>query len=129
VSAFVADFTGAVVLHGQARPGPAGLTLVALDGGGEITSTDAASGAVAASVFPWEITLAPGDEAHGSARNALSAQVTSVTTIGNRVRVGLLAPQPLVAEVTDPGADAVHLAPGARVTAVWKAAATRLIPG
>ena len=34
-SAFVADFTGAVVLTGTARAGPGGLTLVALDGGGE----------------------------------------------------------------------------------------------
>ncbi len=33
-SAFVADFTGAVVLTGIARPGADGLTTVALDGGG-----------------------------------------------------------------------------------------------
>ena len=41
-SAFVADFTGAVVLTGTARAGPDGLTRVELDGGGEVTSTDAA---------------------------------------------------------------------------------------
>ena len=35
-SAFVADFTGAVVLTGTARPGADGLTRVALDGGGEV---------------------------------------------------------------------------------------------
>ena len=34
-SAFVADFTGAVVLTGTARPGPDGLTYVELDGGGD----------------------------------------------------------------------------------------------
>ena len=37
-SPFVADFTGAVVLTGTAAPGADGLTRVALDGGGEVTS-------------------------------------------------------------------------------------------
>ena len=40
-SAFVADFTGAVVLTGTARSGTDGLTHVELDGGGTVTSTDA----------------------------------------------------------------------------------------
>ena len=71
-SAFVADFTGAVVLSGTARPGAGGLTLVALDGGGEVTSTDSASGPVAVTVYPWEIAIEPAGEApHGSAQNRL----------------------------------------------------------
>ena len=41
-SAFVADFTGAVVLTGTARAAPDGLTHVELDGGGEVVSTDPA---------------------------------------------------------------------------------------
>jgi molybdate transport system ATP-binding protein len=49
-SAFVADFTGAVVLTGTARGGPDGLTHVDLDGGGAVTSTDRADGPVAVSV-------------------------------------------------------------------------------
>ncbi len=51
-SAFVADFTGAVVLHGLARRGGGGLTHVELDGGGRATSTDTAEGRVALSVHP-----------------------------------------------------------------------------
>ena len=92
-SAFVADFTGAVVLTGVARTGAEeGLTVVDLDGGGVVASTDRESGPVAASVFPWEIELeALGSEHGGSARNRLRAEVVSVTAIGNRVRVGLLA--------------------------------------
>jgi molybdate transport system ATP-binding protein len=46
-SAFVADFTGAVVLSGVARAGDDGLTVVALEGGGTIVSTDRAEGPVA----------------------------------------------------------------------------------
>ena len=149
-SAFVADFTGAVVLTGVASPGSDGLTLVALDGGGTIVSADAANGPVGASLYPWEIVLgvagAAGREAarggaadHGSpdarsgtppssAQNHLAAEVVSITEIGGRARVGLLAGQPLVAEVTVASVHDLGLAPGARVVATWKAAATRLTP-
>lgn len=128
-SAFVADFAGAAVLHGEATPEPGGLTLVRLRGGGEVRSTDAASGAVAASVFPWEISLrSPGDESADSMLNRLPAEVVSLTPIGNRVRVGLAAPQPFGTEVTARSVEALGLRPGSRVIAAWKATATRLIP-
>ena len=52
----------------------------------------------------------------------------SVTAVGNRVRVGLAAPQPLTAELTEPAVERLHLRPGARVVASWKATATRLLP-
>jgi molybdate transport system ATP-binding protein len=122
-SAFVADFSGAVVLRGTARR-DGSLTVVDLDGGGTIASTDDATGPVAASVFPWEITIGP---AGGSARNALEAEVLTVTAVGGRVRLGLMAGQPLAAEVTEEAVRELALAPGARVTATWKATATRLI--
>jgi molybdenum ABC transporter ATP-binding protein len=128
-SAFVADLTGAVVLTGSARGGADGLTVVELDGGGRAASTDAGSGRVAVSVHPWEIALAPADDhATGSAQNRLAAEVVAVTHVGNRVRVGLEAGrQPLVAEVTEPAVRDLGLEPGVRVTASWKAAATRLV--
>ncbi|MBN1527721.1 MAG: ABC transporter ATP-binding protein [Thermoleophilaceae bacterium] len=128
-SAFVADFTGAIVLTGEAGAGPDGLTLVKLDGGGSVTSTDAAEGPVAASVFPWEISVElPGDDpAHGSAQNRVEAEVVSVTQVGNRVRLGLAAGQPLVAEVTLASTRRLALDRGVRVAATWKAAATRLV--
>ena len=127
-SAFVADFTGAVVLTGTARAGADGLTHVELDGGGEVASIDAAEGAVAVSVYPWEIAIEPaGEAAHGSTQNRLAAEVLSVTAVGNRVRLGLAAPQPLAAEVTSAAAEQLGLRAGLRVTASWKAAATRLV--
>jgi molybdate transport system ATP-binding protein len=127
-SAFVADFTGATVLVGTARRRATGTTAVTLDGGGEVVSSESAEGAVGVAVYPWEITLEPaGTSAHGSALNRLEAQVVSVTEVGNRARVGLLASQPLVAEVTGESARHLRLAPGARVVATWKATATRLV--
>jgi molybdate transport system ATP-binding protein len=126
-SAFVADFAGAVVLTGVATPDTNGLTRVELDGGGSIVSTDAATGLVGASLYPWEIVLEAGS-APSSAQNHLACEVVSVTEIGGRARVGLLAGQPLVAEVSVVAVRSLELVPGARVTATWKAAATRLAP-
>ena len=103
------------------------MTTVALDGGGTIVSTDAAVGPVGASLYPWEIVLEAG-AAPSSAQNHLPLEVVSITEIGGRARVALLAGQPLVAEVTVASVTSLGLAPGARVTATWKAAATRLTP-
>jgi molybdate transport system ATP-binding protein len=128
-SAFVADFTGAVVLTGVASAGPDGLTRVELDGGGTVTSTDAGQGDVAVSVYPWEIAIESSDErVHGSAQNRVPAKVISITAVGNRVRLGLAGPQPLAAEITDASAERLALRAGSHVTASWKAAATRLVP-
>jgi molybdate transport system ATP-binding protein len=128
-SPFVADFAGAAVLHGEATREPGGLTLVRLRGGGELRSTDEASGPVAASVFPWEISLqTPSTKSEDSMLNRLAGEVTSLTPTGNRVRVGISTPQPLGTEVTARSAEALGLRPGSRVVAAWKATATRLIP-
>jgi molybdate transport system ATP-binding protein len=129
-SAFVAGFAGAVVLTGTAVPGPRGLTAVALDGGGTVLSTDIASGPVAASVYPWEIALTVDGEdgATSSPQNHVPARIARTTVLGNRVRVALDAPQPLVAEVTTAAAESLHLAPGTPVLATWKATVTRLTP-
>jgi molybdate transport system ATP-binding protein len=127
-SAFVADFAGSSVLAGTASREPDGLTLVRLDGGGELRSTDRASGRVAASVHPSEVALEPaGTTPADSALNHLRAEVTSLTPLGNRVRVGLAIPQPLAAEVTARSAEALGLRPGTAVAAAWKATATRLV--
>lgn len=127
-SAFVANLTGAVVLNGVAHPAADGLTSVALDGGGEVTATTLLTGPVAVCIYPWEIVIEPPRApVVGSAQNHLLAEVVSVTTVGNRVRVGLQASQALVAEVTQTAARSLSLAVGSQVSASWKATATRLI--
>ena len=50
-----------------------------------------------------------------------------MTAVGNRVRVGLTAPQPLTAELSDAAVHQLDLAPDTAVIATWKAAATRLL--
>jgi molybdate transport system ATP-binding protein len=126
-SAFVAEFTGSVVLTGHAHGDRGALTVIELDGGGTASATDPGQGPVAISVFPWEITLGPArGAALDSAQNRLAATVQSITAVGNRVRVGLDAGQPLVAEITQAAADDLGLRVGAAVTASWKATATRV---
>jgi molybdate transport system ATP-binding protein len=128
-SAFVADFSGASVLTGTARRADDGLTRVELDGGGVVTSTAAASGPVVVAVHPWEVSIEPVDTgATGSATNRLAVEVISIVIVGNRARVGLAAPQPLVAEITHASAQRLGLVTGVRVTASWKAAATQILP-
>ena len=79
-SPFVADFAGAVVLRGEASSEPGGLSLVRLRGGGELRSVETASGPVAVSVFPWEISLEPpGAAAEDSMLNRLAGEVSSLT--------------------------------------------------
>jgi molybdate transport system ATP-binding protein len=102
---------------------------VRLPGGAEVWSADRARGPVSLSVFPWEISIEAGEAPPpaDSRLNRLACEVTTVTTIGSRARVGLAAPEPVVAEITAASAARLDLRAGARVVAVWKATATRLI--
>jgi molybdate transport system ATP-binding protein len=126
VSGLVGDLAGASVLEGEAAGGRDGLTLVTLAGGGSLLSTDPRRGPVAVSVFPWEVTLSAAPAQGESAMNHLAGEIASVTEFGNRARVAVLTPQPLVAEITAASVDRLRLCPGERVTASFKATATRL---
>ena len=121
---FVATFTGAVVLPGRAIEARDGLTEVALADGFTAWSVDRADGLVDVAVYPWDVSLGPATS--GDSRlNHLVAPVTSIAPIGNRVRVQV---GPVVAEITAASAERLGLRPGDRVTASFKATATRLFP-
>ncbi len=121
---FVARLTGANLLPGRAVPGTGGLTVVELDSGGVVRSTDPGNGRVAVVVHPWDVTLARGD-GDGSALNHIGGLVGSVVAVANRVRVTV---GPLVAEVTSESAQRLGIAPGERIVASFKATSTRLVP-
>ena len=124
----VGDLAGASVLEGEATAGRDGLTLVALAGGGSLLSTEAVRGPVAISVFPWEVTLSSAAASGESAMNHLGGEILSVTEFGNRARVAIATPQQLVAEITAASVERLGLRPGVRVSAAFKATATRLSP-
>ncbi len=86
-------------------------------------------GLVTLCIHPEEVRVelpAPGTRT--SARNVFPAVVRSLTPHGSGLRVSLEAPFPLVAVVTRHSVDALGLAPGAPVTASFKASAVRLFP-
>jgi len=121
---FVASFTGANLLQGVASPGRDGLTEIALDGGGTVWTTEKGSGRVAVAVYPWEVSLShavPND----SAVNHVRAPVSSIVSLGNRVRVRV---GPLTAEVTASSVTRLALGEGDVVIASFKATGTRLLP-
>ncbi len=122
---FVASFAGANVLQGIAAPAPDGLTVIRLERGGAVYSTDAALGEAAVVLYPWDVALArtaPDD----SALNHLPDEIVSLTPLGNRVRVRLRL---LTAEITAASAERLELRPGDRVVASFKATQARLVPG
>jgi molybdate transport system ATP-binding protein len=133
-SALVGDLAGATVLAGMVSEVRDGLTIVAVDGDGADGSiVSSGSGfvtgeSVSVVVFPWELTLATSAPSGESAMNHLSGAIVSITEFGNRARVTLATPQPLTAEVTGASVARLGLRLGARVTATWKATATRLAP-
>jgi ABC-type sulfate/molybdate transport systems ATPase subunit len=122
--AYVASFTGANLLHGFARPTREGLTEVVLDGGAIAFSTDPGDGRVGVVVYPWEVSIAHAAAAD-SALNHVSAPISSLVTIGNRVRVRV---GPLVGEITAASAERLGLERGRIVVASFKATAARLVP-
>nr|NLI50405.1 ABC transporter ATP-binding protein [Propionibacterium sp.] len=96
-----------------------------------VATTDLSPGdPVLACVRAEEVALDVADAApaHGSPRNRLAALVLEVQLAGPLVRVALDAGFPLVAYVTRPAADDLHLRPGLSVTAVVKAPAIHLVP-
>jgi ABC-type sulfate/molybdate transport systems ATPase subunit len=121
---FVASFTGATVLPGQAVETRNGLTRVALDDGLSVWSSDSASGAVNVAVYPWDVsvgTSVPDD----SRLNHVSAAVVSVAPAGNRTRVRI---GPIVAEITSASAERLELRAGVVAVASFKATAARVFP-
>jgi molybdate transport system ATP-binding protein len=121
---FVASLTGSVLLAGRARPGPDGLTEIALDDGTLVYSAERGEGRVGVVLHPWEITLAR-SESSDSARNHVRAPIAALVPDGDRVRVRV---GPLTAEVTAAAARDLRLAPGEVVVASFKATGARLVP-
>jgi molybdate transport system ATP-binding protein len=121
---FVATLTGGNLLFGVAREHGDGLTEVALDSGALVYSSDRGEGRVGVAVPAWEVTVsrtAPSD----SSLNHLRAPISSLTTLGNRVRVRI---GPLTAEITAASAHRLELGEGEVVVASFKATATRIVP-
>ena len=116
--AFVALFTGANVLRGHARRGH-DVTLVRLETGDEVRSTDPLEGDVGVVVYPWQTSLRVEPD---PASNVIWGDVRSIVQTGGRSRVQV---GPVTAEVD---AACEWLTVGARVAVSFAPADTRLVP-
>ena len=119
---YVAELVGVNLLRGVAVG-----TTVTLDSGGVLTLADPADGPVLALVAPRSVALQR-DEPQGSARNRWEAEITGFDLLGDRVRVRLAGPVPLVAEVTPDAVAALRLVEGDRVWASVKATEVTAYP-
>jgi molybdate transport system ATP-binding protein len=114
-SPWVARMAGLNLLHGTVSAG----ALVLVDGSALAVASDA-TGPVLATIHPRAVALyrnAP----DGSPRNVLRCRVAGVDPEGDRWRIRLDGPVPLVAEVTPAAAAELRLADGGDVFAVVKA--------
>ncbi len=121
---FVASFTGANLLAGIARRREDELTLIVLEGGEIVYSTDHAGGPVGVVVYPREVSVGRQHQPD-SAMNVIEGEIRSVVHVGNRARVRI---GPVTAEVTEASVEKLSLTAGTRVVASFKAAGTRLVP-
>jgi ABC-type sulfate/molybdate transport systems ATPase subunit len=122
--AFVASFTGANLLRGNASRLDDDITRIQLETGELVYSTDWGDGDVGVVVYPWEVSIG---RLHNedSALNLIEGEIRSVVTVGNRVRVRI---GPITAEVTATSADKLELTRGGTAFATFKATGTRLVP-
>ena len=122
-TAWAAELAGTNLLPATA----AGHHLALADGGTLIGADAVAQGPVLVAIRPASVTLHL-THPEGSARNAWSATVAEAEGFGDRVRIRLAGPVPLVAEVTALAVEELRLEPGREVWASVKATDVRAYP-
>jgi molybdate transport system ATP-binding protein len=111
---YVADLVGTNLLTGVASDGR-------VDVGGHVLQVaEAATGPVRLIIHPRAVGLHPGPPA-GSARNSWETRVTLLEDLGERVRLEVGDPLPLIAEVTPAAVSDLALTPGKQVWVSIKA--------
>jgi molybdate transport system ATP-binding protein len=120
---FVASFTGANLLRGHVAESSNGIARVRLADGTVISTTGSAAGDVVIAVYPWDVTVSV-VEPHDSALNVISARISTITELGNRVR---LAVGPISAEITSESLKRLDLHVDQKVFASFKATGTRVL--
>ncbi len=122
-SRYVADLVGINLLRGKG----AGHTVTLRDGTGEIVTADPVDGDVYVAFHPRAVSIHrhPPD---GSPRNVWSGRITGSDLLGDRVRVHVDGPVPLVAEVTAVAVARLGLHDGVEVWAAVKATELSVYP-
>jgi molybdate transport system ATP-binding protein len=121
-SSYVAELVGVNLFRGRAA-GDA----IRLEGGGTLIAAGAHHGEVFAAVHPHAVAVhrrLP----EGTPRNVLAGTADAIEVVGDRVRVRVAGPVPIVAEVTPGAAAELGLADGGPVWASVKATEVAVYP-
>jgi molybdate transport system ATP-binding protein len=121
-SQYVADLVGVNLLRGEASDGS-----VKLAGDRMVAVAGAEQGDVFVVVHPRAVSIHR-THPEGSARNVWSGRASSIELMGNRVRVRIDGPVPLVAEVTPAALKDLHLVEGGEVWLSFKATDVGVYP-
>lgn len=121
-SRYVADLVGVNLLRGTVTDG-----VLRLPDGGTLVVVGDHAGEVVATVHPRAIALFR-QRPEGSPRNVWSAEIAVVEAAGDRMRVQLAGPVPLVAEVTPAAVADLGLARGGAVWVALKATEIAIDP-
>jgi molybdate transport system ATP-binding protein len=114
-SQYVADLVGVNLFRGEAVG-----HVVRLMAGEQLTVADEHSGDVVALIAPRAVSVHR-NKPSGSARNVWAGTVAGIERIGDRVRLRIAGPVPIVAEITPESVTALELRDGDPVWAAVKA--------
>jgi molybdate transport system ATP-binding protein len=114
-SRYVADLVGTNLLRGTARDHQ-----VVLDSGGVVVIADAADGDVYVAIQPHSVSLHRA-QPEGSPRNVWRGLIRGADLLGDRIRIHVDGPVPIVAEVTAAAVGELGLHEGVDVWATVKA--------
>ena len=121
-SAYVADLVGVNLLRGVARQGS-----VRTDSGLVVAVAGATSGEVFAVIHPRAVALHR-QRPEGSPRNVWQGRADAIEIAGDRARVRVVGPVPMVAEVTPASLAELRLAEGSEVWLSFKATDVGVYP-
>jgi molybdate transport system ATP-binding protein len=121
-SRYVAELVGVNLYRGRAGGGG-----VELAGGGRLVAAGEHRGEVFAAVHPRAVALHRRPP-EGTPRNVLDGTADTLDVVGDRVRVRVAGPVPIVAEVTPAAAAELRLADGGPVWASVKATEITVYP-
>jgi molybdate transport system ATP-binding protein len=121
-SSYVAELVGVNLYTGVGRDDH-----VELANGGSIIVPGAGTGEVMAVIHPRAVALHR-EQPEGSPRNVARGVVESIEPLGDRIRVRIDAPVPLVAEITLQAVHELELRPGAELWTAVKATDVTVYP-
>jgi len=121
-SGYVADLVGVNLLRGKAHG-----TVLEVDGGGQLTCAESATGPVLAVIAPAAVSVSR-QRPEGDGPNIWPGQITAVDLMGDRVRVRIDGTPTITAEVPPAAVDELKLDDGGQLWASVSPAAITVYP-